>query len=109
MRRRTLWASLVLLLARPALAGWLEGETSFCDLLGLTLAGVLAGWALVYLAAKTRHIPPDMGLVVLAAPTLYLSVVIFFPAPERLMLVAPAVPLVVAVALRAYFSRRSGG
>ena len=91
------------------LTGWLQGETAFCDLLGLTLAGVLAGCALVFQSAKARNMPSDVGLAILAAPTLFLSVVIFFPSPERLMLYAPAVPLATAVALRAYLGWRSGG
>jgi len=97
----------VLLAARPALAGWLEGETSFCDLLGLTLAGVLGGWVILYGTAKRAEVPAESGLAVLAVPTLHLSVVILFPAPEHLMLVAPAVPLLVAAALRVWFGRRS--
>jgi hypothetical protein len=96
-------AGLLALSARPAFAGFLEGEDAFCVLLGLTLAGILGGWALLYGSQVPGRVPTDAGMAVLAAPTLYLSVVIFFPAAERLMAVAPAVPLVLAAALRAYF------
>jgi len=103
------WPAVLFVLgAGPASANFLEGENTFCVLLGLTLAGVLGGWAILFRAPKEGHVPPDSGLAVLVAPTLYLSVVIFFPSPERLMLVAPTLPLVVAVALRAYFSSRAG-
>lgn len=98
----------LVIVASPARADGLEGENTYCVLLGLTLVGVLAGWAILFGSAKQGWIPADSGLAVLAVPTLYVSVVAFFPPPERLMLVAPAVPLVVAVALRTYFHSRSG-
>ena len=93
--------------ASPAFADGLEGENTFCVLLGLTLAGVLGGWALLFRSEKPGRVPADSGLAILAVPTLFLSVVVLFPSPERLMLVAPALPLVVAAALRAYFSSRT--
>jgi hypothetical protein len=101
-----LLALLLVIVTPPVLAKWLEGENTFCVLLGLTLAGILGGWALLYGSKVPGRVPTDAGMAVLAAPTLYLSVVIFFPAPERLMAVAPAVPLVLAAALRAYFRLR---
>ena len=100
-------AGLLALAAHPAGADFFEGENTFCVLLGLTLVGVLGGWALLYGSKVPGRVPTDAGMAVLAAPTLYLSVVIFFPAPERLMAVAPAVPLVLAAALRAYFRLRA--
>ena len=102
-----LFALVFVIVTPPVLADFLEGEDTFCVLLGLTLAGVLGGWALLYRSKGQGRVPTDAGMAVLLAPTLFLSVVIFFPAPERLMAVAPAVPLVLAAALRAYFGARS--
>jgi len=89
--------------AAPAFADGLEGENTFCVLLGLTLIGVLGGWALLFGSTARDQPPTDAGLVVVAAPALFLSVVVFFPAAERLVLVMPALPLIVATGLRVYY------
>jgi hypothetical protein len=78
-------------------------------LLGLTLIGILAGWAVLFLVPLRGRIPPDAGLAVVAAPALYVSVIVFFPSSlERLALVTPVIPLVVAGILRVYFNTRTG-
>jgi len=99
---------IVSLFAYPAFANPLEGENGFCVLLGLTLIGVLAGWAVLFLVPSRGRIPTDAGLAVAAAPALYVSVIVFFPSSlERLALVTPVFPLVVAGTVRAYFNTRT--
>lgn len=95
------------LFAEPAFANPLEGENGFCILLGLTLIGVLAGWAFLFLVPPRGRIPPDSGLAVVAAPALYCSVIVFFPSPERLAVVMPVLPLIVAGTVRACFNSRT--
>jgi hypothetical protein len=96
-----------LLVAHPALADALEDENSFCVLLGLTLAGVLGGWAFLFRSKGPNHVSTDAAMAVLAVPALFVTVAVFFPAPERLVVVAPALPLIVAGALRAYLNSRA--
>jgi hypothetical protein len=96
------------LVAYPAFADPFQGENGFCVLLGLTLMGVLAGWAILFLVPSRGRIPSDAGLAVVAAPALYVSVIVFFPSSlERLTLVTPVFPLVVAGTVRAYFNTRT--
>ena len=91
----------------PAFVNPLQGENGFCVLLGLTLIGVLAGWALLFLAPPRRRIPESAGLALVAVPSLYLSaVVVWFPSAERLVLVMPVLPLLVAGIFRTYFNAR---
>jgi hypothetical protein len=95
------------LFASPAFADPLQGENGFCVLLGLTLIGVLAGWAVLFLVPPRGRMPADSGLVIVAAPALYLSVIVFLPSLERLVLVMPVMPLIVAGIVRAYFYMRT--
>ena len=99
--------ALLSIFASPALENPLQGENGYCILLGLSLIGILAGWALLFAVPSRTEIPADAGLALVAAPALYLFVVVWFPPPERLAIVAPVLPLILAGAVRAYYRRRT--
>ena len=93
--------------ASPAFEDPLQGENGFCILLGLTLIGILAGWVFLFVVPPRANIPAAAGLALVVAPALYLSVIVWFPPPERLAVVAPVLPLILAGTFRAYFRRRT--
>lgn len=95
------------LFASPAIENPLEGENGFCVLLGLTLIGILAGWALLFVVPPRTHIPAGASLALVVVPAFYIFVAAWFPPPERLAVVAPVLPLILAGAFRAYFRRRT--